>query len=63
MPYKESKKVVKLKKLTDKQKKDLKHHEEKGKHSVKHMRAMRWDMMQGASLEEAHKIAQKKHGK
>jgi hypothetical protein len=61
MPYKESKQVVKLKKLTQSQKKELKEHS--AKHSVPHMRAMRWDMMQGASFKEAHKIAKKKHGK
>ena len=63
MPYKESKQVVKLKKLTQSQKKELKEHEKKGKHSVPHMRSMRWDIMQGASFKEARKIAQKKHGK
>ena len=56
-----AKEFVKLKKLTDAQKKKLNEHAKT--HSTSHMRAMRWGIMSGKSFEEAHKSAQKKHGK
>ena len=54
-------KKVKLKKLTQAQKDKLNKHAKK--HSVKHMRAMRWDVMQGTSFNKAHEMAMSKHGK
>jgi len=59
MPVKN--KNVRFRKLTDYQKKRLKEHSKH--HSVKHIKAMRYDMVQGLSFNEAHKLAMKKHGK
>ena len=50
-----------LKKLTTKQKEQLKKHSDH--HSKKHMASMRMNMMRGKTFNEAHKIAQKKIGK
>ena len=49
------------KKLTKRQEDTMKKHSKH--HSTKHMRLMRSKMMQGMSLGEAHKLAQKKVGK
>jgi len=52
---------IKLKKLTEAQKKRLNEHSKH--HTTTHMRAMRWGMMVGKSFNEAHKSAMQKHGK
>jgi len=54
-------KRVMLNKLTSAMKKRLQDHAKD--HSVPHMRAMRWDIMQGVGFKEAHKLAMRKHGK
>ena len=55
------KEYIKLKKLTEAQKKRLNEHSKH--HTTTHMRAMRWGMMVGKSFVEAHKSAMQKHGK
>ena len=59
MPLKNKK--VRFRKLTEYQKNRLKEHSKK--HSVKHIKAKRYDMVSGLSFNEAHKLAMKKHGK
>lgn len=53
--------MVKLKKLTESQKKKLKEHSVH--HSKEHMMSMRMNMMRGDTFKEAHDKAMKKVGK
>ena len=57
----EKKGMVKLKKLSESQKKKLKEHSVQ--HSKEHMKSMRMNMMRGDSFKEAHNKAMKKVGK
>lgn len=47
--------------LTDAQKKQLADHQQKGKHSNKHMASMRMAILKGHGFKEAHQQATKKY--